>query len=145
MTIFHNAQLILNTSNISQERLDGEVVVISFNTGKYFSAKGSAADLFWLIENGIDQSLWTEILSQHFEGFSVENSGIAEFLTVGVSEELFIPLDAPALEAISLPVDYTRGTWEIPKLVVFEDLQDLLLLDPIHDTSLEGWPTAKNE
>jgi hypothetical protein len=145
MTIFHNAQLVLNTSNISQERLDGEVVVISFNTGKYFSAKGTAADIFWLLENGIDQNLWASILSQNFEGFTVSDSGIAEFLSAGVAEELFIPLDNPSQEAIVLPADYARGAWETPKLVIFEDLQDLLLLDPIHDTSLEGWPTAKNE
>jgi len=145
MTIFHSAQLILNTSNISQERLDGEVVVISFNTGKYFSAKGPAADLFWLLEKGIDQSLWTSILSENFSNFANVDSGITEFLSAGVAEELFVPLESPSREIPTLPMDYVRTAWETPKLVVFEDLQDLLLLDPIHDTSLEGWPTSHNE
>jgi len=145
MTIFHSEQLLLNTSNISQERLDGEVVVISFNTGKYFSAKGTAADLFWLIENGIDQNLWPQILSENFKDFPSSGSGISEFIANGIAEELFLNSESPSQDVISLPSDYVRGNWEIPKLIVFEDLQDLLLLDPIHDTSLEGWPSAKND
>ena len=138
-------QLILNTANISHERLDGEVVVISFNSGKYFSAKGTAADVFWLVQNGVNQELWPEIFRDYFSSFEAANSGIEEFLASAISEELFLPLTTPSDEKISLPVDYERGEWEAPKLVIFEDLQDLLLLDPVHDTSLEGWPSAKDE
>jgi hypothetical protein len=145
MTLFSADQLILNTANISQERLDGEVVVISFNSGKYFSAKGPAADIFWLIQNGVDQELWSEIFNDHFPNFSITESGIESFLTSGISEELFLPLQTPTKEKILLPLDYERGEWEAPKLVIFEDLQDLLLLDPVHDTSLEGWPSTKDE
>jgi hypothetical protein len=145
MAFFNPNQLILNTSNISQERLDGEVVVISFNSGKYFSAKNSAADIFWLIQNGISQDLWSEIFIEHFSGFNAVDSGIEHFLTSGIKEELFLPLSTPSNDAVSLPMDYERGTWEAPKLVIFEDLQDLLLLDPVHDTSLEGWPSTKDD
>ena len=111
MTIFHSEQLILNTSNISQERLDGEVVVISFNSGKYFSAKGPAADLFHLIENGIDQRLWVEILSELFPDFRAESAGISEFLNNGIEEQLFLALDVAREEKIELPSDYERGNW----------------------------------
>ncbi|MEI9906776.1 MAG: hypothetical protein WDO06_01715 [Actinomycetota bacterium] len=145
MPSFSADQLILNTSNISQERLDGEVVVISFNTGKYFSAKGTAADIFWLVQYGVDQSFWPEIFQAHFPNFDAATSGISAFLESAVSEELFLPLATPSLEKISLPLDYERGEWEAPRLVVFEDLQDLLLLDPVHDTSIEGWPSPKDE
>ncbi|MEM1088402.1 MAG: PqqD family protein, partial [Pseudomonadota bacterium] len=34
------------------------------------------------------------------------------------------------------------GSYELPELTVYEDMQDLLLLDPIHDTEDEGWPQA---
>jgi hypothetical protein len=37
------------------------------------------------------------------------------------------------------------GKWSAPELMIFEDLQDLLLVDPIHDTGEEGWPFASRE
>jgi hypothetical protein len=48
------------------------------------------------------------------------------------------------IKQIELPTDYVRKGWEPPSLLVFDDLADLLLIDPIHDTSTSGWPTQKN-
>ena len=50
MGIFISEEVEINRSGISLERLDGEVVIISFETGKYFNSNGSAADLLFLIE-----------------------------------------------------------------------------------------------
>ena len=49
------------------------------------------------------------------------------------------------VEKIELPNDYTRDNWESPELRIFDDLTDILLIDPVHDTSLEGWPNLKND
>jgi hypothetical protein len=44
-----------------------------------------------------------------------------------------------------LPDDFVRNSWNSPTLKVYKDFQDLLLVDPIHDTSLTGWPELKND
>ena len=44
----------------------------------------------------------------------------------------------------NLPNDYDHELWTQPTLLVFADLQDLLMVDPIHDSSLEGWPQLKH-
>ena len=135
----------MNSGSMSFERLDGEVVIISFETGKYFNSNNTAADILFLIENGVNQSLWPKILSSNFTGFDEQNSGIATFLDMALEEKLLIVSDKVEKKQIDLPSDYVRKGWEPPSLLVFDDLADLLLIDPIHDTSTSGWPTQKNE
>jgi hypothetical protein len=145
MTSFTSAKLKLNSTAISCERLDGEMVIISFETGKYFNANGPAADVLFMIENNVDQSLWQEILSNHFKDFQIETSKIDEFLSKLVLERIVVETSTSNFEALNLPKDYQRLEWGSPTLLVFDDLADLLLIDPIHDTSLDGWPMKKNE
>lgn len=143
MTIFASTKVKLNSTSISCERLDGEMVIISFETGKYFNANGSAADILFMIENNVDQSLWQEILSNHFKDFQIEISKIDEFLSKLILERIVVETDTSNFEAVNLPEDYQRLEWGLPTLLVFDDLADLLLIDPIHDTSLDGWPIKK--
>jgi hypothetical protein len=143
MTSFTSVKLKLNSTAISCERLDGEMVIISFETGKYFNANGPAADILFMIENNVDQSLWQEILSNHFKDFQIETSKIDEFLSKLVLERIVVETSTSNFEALNLPKDYQRLEWGSPTLLVFDDLADLLLIDPIHDTSLDGWPIKK--
>jgi hypothetical protein len=135
----------INSGGISFERLDGEVVIISFETGKYFNSNNSAADIFYLIEKGVPQISWSKILSSYFTGFDEQNSGISDFLDMALEEKLLLVADEVEIKQIDLPSDYLRKGWIKPALLVFDDLADLLLIDPIHDTSTSGWPTQKNE
>ena len=145
MTSFTPTQLKVNSSGISCERLDGEMVIISFQSGKYFNANGPAADVLFLLENRIDQSLWNEILTTQFNDFEASASNIPEFLLKLISEKIVEETSESTFETIALPGDYQRTKWIAPTLLVFDDLADLLLIDPIHDTSLDGWPIKKND
>jgi hypothetical protein len=135
----------INSGGISFERLDGEVVIISFETGKYFNSNNSAADIFYLIENGVPKNSWPKVLSSNFTAFDEQNSGISDFLDMALEEKILLVTDEVEIKQIDLPSDYVRKGWEPPSLLVFDDLADLLLIDPIHDTSTSGWPTQKNE
>jgi hypothetical protein len=145
MTNSQDLNYQINTGGISFERLDGEVVIISFETGKYLNSNNAAADILFLIEHGVARESWSRILSSHFAGFDDTNSGIDEFLTLAYEEKLLLLGDEVEAKLVELPSDYVRKGWETPTLLVFDDLADLLLIDPIHDTSTSGWPTQKNE
>jgi len=145
MPKFANTQLKINSSGISCERLDGELVIISFQSGKYFNANGPAADILFLIEKNVDYSLWQEILSKQFKDFDISTSNIDKFLLKLIAEEIVQETNESSFDRIALPGDYQRKDWETPTLLVFDDLADLLVIDPIHDTSLGGWPNKKND
>ena len=145
MGIFISEEVEINRSGISLERLDGEVVIISFETGKYFNSNGSAADLLFLIEQGVSQASWEFILAKSFSNFRLNSAEIENFLDQLVEEKIVLSGATLASTEIDLPVDYSRGEWVAPRLSIFDDLADLLLVDPIHDTSTEGWPKTKDE
>jgi hypothetical protein len=145
MAKFMDHEVGINLTGVSFERLDGEVVIISFETGKYFNSNGPAADLLHLIENGVPQSEWEEILSNSFADFQLNTGEIVAFLMQIVEEKIAITGAAPSMKISELPCDYARSQWSAPQLRIFDDLADLLLIDPIHDTSVEGWPAARND
>jgi hypothetical protein len=60
-------------------------------------------------------------------------------------ENLIRSIEITSGESQLLLQDYPRGKWSCPELLIFEDLQDLLLVDPIHDTGEEGWPFASKD
>jgi len=145
MAIFASEEVEINRSGISLERLDGEVVIISFETGKYFNSNGSAADLLFLIEQGVSQASWDYILAKSFSNFRLNNLEIEKFLDQLIEEKIVLSGAVLASSEVDLPSDYSRGEWISPHLSIFDDLADLLLVDPIHDTSTEGWPKTKDE
>jgi len=145
MGIFASEEVEINRSGISLERLDGEVVIISFETGKYFNSNGSAADLLFLIEQGVSQASWDYILAKSFSNFRLNNLEIEKFLDQLIEEKIVLSGAVLASSEVDLPSDYSRGEWISPHLSIFDDLADLLLVDPIHDTSTEGWPKTKDE
>ena len=139
--------LNLNLENTSWERIDGEIIVISYNNGKYYSVNKQGSDLLYLIEMKVKRELWSEILKLNFQNFA-ENTEttqkIDEFIEKCLNEKL-LTIGVTNIERVELPNDYTRDNWESPELRIFDDLTDILLIDPVHDTSLEGWPNLKND
>jgi len=145
MQSFTPQEVEINRSGISLERLDGEVVIISFETGKYFHLNGPGADILYMIDQGIPQAKWEATLGKLFPSFRLEPVEFENFLLEAISERLLIFGSAKTVTDILLPNDYSRSEWTVPRLTVFDDLADLLLVDPIHETGAEGWPIAKND
>ncbi len=135
----------LRQSDLSIERLDGEIIAIDFLSGKYGSFIGPSADLLWLVQLGVPRQKWVKLLEDSFvslpatEELEREVESFLQSMT-----ELGIIEPAGQLDGIveSLPADYVRGIWTTPVYAIEDDLVDLLIIDPIHDTSDDGWPQA---
>jgi hypothetical protein len=138
--------------SVSMERLDGETILINFDTGQYFSFQGPSADILWLIQQGVDRSHWAASIKDAFPALVIDDSfdqGIDSFLEglgeVGIvrdgsGEGTLADTGGPA---IALPDDYVRAAWTAPTVHANDDLVDLLVIDPIHDTSEDGWPETR--
>jgi hypothetical protein len=95
----------------------------------------------------VKKEFWYEILKSNFRNFDEQSKTtqlIDEFILKCLNEKLLIK-GVLNVEKIELPNDYARDNWESPELRIFDDLTDILLIDPVHDTSLEGWPNLKND
>ncbi len=146
-----STKLRINEPDVVSETIDGETVAVSLSTGTYYSLGGSAPDVWNLIESGFGVDQMLDSLVQKFEG---DHNKIAEDLDMLIkqlqAEKLIVTDEASAPKANSTSPtgadssDAAPLTYEPPVLQKFNDMQELLLLDPIHevDTSV-GWPAAK--
>ena len=140
-----NLNYLLNSSEISLERLNGEVVIISFNSGNYYSCVGSAADILSLVSKEVDRTLWKEIICSKYKIDDLPVVEVDLFIDECLKENIIISVNSKLDGMSNLPEDFTRSSWNTPILKIYKDFQDLLLVDPIHDSSLTGWPELKDD
>lgn len=137
-------ELQVNLSENALERLDGEYVVISFSTGKYFSINQTGSDLISMVAQNLPTGDWVSLLREHYA--ESDFPGIEEFLLQCETEGILTSKSSTSAEVKrELPQDCTRGKWSKPLLSSFDDLSDLLLVDPIHDSSTDGWPKQDSQ
>jgi hypothetical protein len=127
------------------ERYDDEVIAINLNTGMYYSLNQSAADTFELLADGCPVTELIAALQPRYNDdlrlFEREFLGI-------VSELRRALLIEPAKSNGKLPpnpspTSHPKLVFEPPVLKVHDDLQELFLLDPVHEVGAEGWPTPQ--
>jgi len=130
----------LNAPNVSSENIDGEVIIVNLENGSYYSCVDLGAYLWGRITGGEAADAIVERLSGHYpvDRAQIESS-VADFVSRLEREQLIVPASdgeggESAMEA-ALPGEY--GT---PELNVYSDMQDMLLLDPVHDVADVGWP-----
>ena len=107
-----------------------EFVVANLDSGLFYSLNGFAGYLWREMSAG---RVCSDIVAPYG---SAEADDIREFVATLVSERLIRPADdvrAPADPAPPRP-------FSTPTLERFDDLQGLLMIDPIHEVSEAGWP-----
>lgn len=140
--------LRINHPFVASEIIDGEAVIMNLNTGNYFSARQVGAVVWDWVEKGLsEQDILSQLkLSYHGDAATMAQ-GLAAFIDQLLEHELVIAAaDAasaePAAEAeANIPDELPP--FRAPLLEIYSDMRDLLLLDPIHDVTDVGWPTAK--
>lgn len=139
----------VNEPQIVHQTVDDETVVVDLGTGSYFSLRGSAQVIWSALERGLDVPGVVDEVSGRFQGSPDEIGPLVEsFVSKLAEDRLIVGLDgerpggAPPHDEAAPSGD--RPAFEAPVIERFDDLQDLILLDPVHDVSEEqGWPHAR--
>jgi hypothetical protein len=123
--------------DVIDEVFESETVVVHLRTGAYFAFDESAGVLWRLLEPGRGLP---ELAALAAERHGLSEADVRAFVEQLRAAELVVAADAP-LAAGELPEARPLGP---PVVQVFTDMQDLLLLDPVHDLDLDGdgWPVA---
>lgn len=132
----------VNEPLVVHDTIDGEVLVIRNDTGAYYSMVGPAADVWEAIRAGLDQPSIVEVLAGRYDAGHDELSGaVSSFL--GELLEAKLVREGAAASAVELPAPPAeRVPFEAPRLEVYTDMADLLLFDPIHEVTPDGWPNV---
>lgn len=134
----------LNRPDVIQETVDGEALIIHTTSGIYFSVEGTG------------EYVWNALLAGHtvdeIVGASTDSGApvsaelslaITHFAQQLQDEELIVPTDSAAPSGAA-----PRATQPFvePVLQKYTDMQELLLVDPIHEVDPQaGWPQRLSE
>ena len=133
---------------IIHETLDGEAVLVNLETGSYYSTAGVGARIWGHVEHGSSTARVMEDLRRTYQGIPDDlDDSVRHFLDELVEEGLAIVLDngSGELDVAFEPPPQRLATFNPPLLEKFTDMQELILLDPVHDVEEErGWPRTKS-
>ncbi|MBC8040474.1 MAG: PqqD family peptide modification chaperone [Opitutaceae bacterium] len=130
-----SASYKINEEALSHELIDGEVVIIQFDSGNYYSLSGSAALIWQCFVSPASLADLPSLFSAPPSGASDE---LAAFVGELVQEGLLSTAEASTPVAPASPVPYSK-----PVLNKYTDMQQLLLADPLHEVQETGWPHTK--
>jgi len=146
----------INTAKVIHETVEGETLIINTETGVYYSTSGSGAVLWQLLNRGLDVGAMVEQFLQQYSGTPEAEEireEIARFVGELQQEDLLVLVaeeDARSqyemkTETDSLPVGQATITspFAAPILYKFTDMEEILLIDPIHEVDDTGWPFKK--
>ena len=131
----------IDETRFVHQTVEGEVLVIDIADGTYFCLRGSVAPLWPRIAAGATRREIVEGAASQFGSAAgaVEQS-VTAFLDRLIAEGI---LRAAATNETAGNAPPPNGTpAEFAPLVVerYEEMRDLLTLDPVHDVTDSGWP-----
>jgi hypothetical protein len=128
---------------VVHERFGDETVIVSLETGCYFSLQGTADAIWALAANGHSERQILDRICEAFTGDPSENtSATAAFLEELIAERLLDRIHNGRL-VDGKPTVLLGGAFVKPRLLKYTDMEDLLQIDPIHQVDEVGWPNAK--
>jgi hypothetical protein len=145
----------VNRPSVIDQTIEGEVIMINLETGTYYSLIKSAAEIWSLVESSVSLDAIVNDLAARYEVPSERvQPTVLQFLGELEREKLIVQangqiepngqidgrpsrIEGPARSPAAEP-------FEPPVLEKFEDMQDLILLDPVHEVDENrGWPERR--
>jgi hypothetical protein len=137
----------INTPAVVHENIEGEVVIIAFDTGTYYSLGGVGAAIWGALDRGLAaDAIVAEVRSgYHCEGHDV-TADVHGLIARLKGEQLIVPA-SPDAAGTAAGSGGGAGAlpYVAPVLQTFTDMQALLLLDPIHEVDATGWPRTPGD
>jgi hypothetical protein len=137
--------LRLNRPKVICEIFEDEVVAINLETGTYFGMAGTAQEVWRLIEGEVPVEAMAAYLAERYGKPRPEVAADLESFTGSLIAHGLVAAQATEGGVPAIGIEGPAGSWEAPKLTVYDDMKDLLLLDPIHDVDQSGWPVRQQD
>jgi hypothetical protein len=138
--------LSINPRKVVHETIDGEAILIQLETGSYYSLEGSGPDILQLVDAGTTRQNAVSALESRYGANGGALASAIEHLIDELAAEELIEVGEEAPDGAGVegegPTADHNGGFKTPVLLKFTDLQELLLLDPIHEIDDSGWPNA---
>jgi hypothetical protein len=139
----------VNTPDVTHEVIDGEAVIINLVTGNYYSLEGEGAEIWTLLASSASVGAIVDQMTRCYDGDrSTINDSVLQLVSQLQQEQLILVSNEMGVSAVAdAPHRSTNGNgrrqFRATALHKFTDMQELLVLDPIHEVDEAGWPHKK--
>jgi hypothetical protein len=134
----------INSPQVIGETVDAEVIIVNLGTATYYSVKGDSILLWNAIVEGATLDELAEAVVAATDASYVDAARAVEgFRASLVAEGLIAERD----DDVELTLDLAGGGSGLlePSFEAYSDMQDLVLLDPVHQVDDErGWPHTQS-
>jgi hypothetical protein len=136
--------LRINSPGVVHETVDGEVVIVNLDNGLYFSTDQVGTKLWGLVAAGRSRDDIVEWALGAYDADAEQvTADVTGFLAKLEEHQLVTVVDEPPEPAATAePVEVAGSGYVAPDLQVYADMEELLLLDPVHDVGDAGWPNT---
>lgn len=137
-------QFRVRNPQVVDDTIEGEVIVIDLDSGTYYSLRETSAEIWHCIKAGADEASIGDSLAERYAASGEEIASAVSRLVDELAAERLIEEAAegaaPAEPVSAPPAHNGRVPFIAPVLEKHTDMQDLILLDPVHDVTEAGWP-----
>jgi hypothetical protein len=134
----------VNEPDVSAEDFRSEILAVDLKKGHYHSLRGAAVPIWRLLTSGAKVESIIGWLAPIYGRTSSEMAlTIVPFVAQLEESKLIVPEGSvPASGDAARPdwLEELAPTFEPPVLETYTEMEDLLMLDPIHDVDAAGWP-----
>jgi Coenzyme PQQ synthesis protein D (PqqD) len=129
---------------LMHETIEGETVMINGSTGNYYSLDPIASEVWQAVELGAPIADITAVLVERYGASRAEVEGaVLQFVHELEQEGLIVPgpTSDDSVDLSGLFQAPPAISFRAPRMEKHTDMQDLILLDPVHEVDPErGWP-----
>ncbi len=131
---------VANLAAVAHEAFEEETVLINFERGTYFSLRQSAPAIWAMLQTPVTPAAIADALASAHGVLPAETpEALAGMLDRLCEEGCVLRTDA-GTAATCAPVA-AAGGFALPVIEAFHDLEELIAIDPVHDThEFIGWP-----
>ncbi len=133
----------VNKPDVILENFGDEVVIVNLKNGNYYSLDSLGAEIWARLEQGATLAETLEGLLQKYSGDSAQiEQALTQFVSELQADALMVASEA-AGQPVAMPTaPEAKQPFTVPVLHKYTDMQELLLLDPIHEVDETGWPNV---
>jgi hypothetical protein len=138
-----------NGPGVIFERFEDETVVINLDSGHYYTLDTVGAIVWQRITDSNSLGRVVAELQSSFDGEPAEIAqAVRDFVGLLLGEQLIRPvIGAPSnggATSVASPAapGGAKPAFRAPELGKYNDMAEMLLLDPVHDVDGAGWPSA---
>jgi len=128
--------------DVIDESFEGEITLIDLRSGMFYGLDAPASAIWLQTRDGRSPGAVVDALAGAV-GVPADKlrATVLAFLDRLCEEQLLVPAESEA-PPVAPAADVA---WGDPQLQCFSDMQELLLLDPVHDIQLDanGWPVPR--